>query len=178
MDKKKPGSKSKQKLDKQKANIIKRNIENVKNIRNKSKENLQVKDKPKTRSRSEKAKKKEIVASDQNAALTTFDDIKSPIPPNKISPTKAKISSTPIIKAEDNVQKVEISKFQDEEKIEDKQIFEAKNEDEKKEEAEVDESNKSPVQQTICVIKPSSVKRRRNSNELDDHMIKSIKKSL
>lgn len=159
---KKAGSKA-AKFEKPKANIIKRNIENAKKTRNKSKENPQHKALPAKRVKSAKPKTKKLTEA-TNTATDTFESIKSPVPPNKISPVKAKnniaVLEDPIIKPLEVGEEVSIAAEEKIEKVIEETLL-------------VVES--SPIKQGVIVVKASSVKRKRLS---DESMEKSVKKSL
>ena len=188
MEKKKPGTN--QKSATSSTNIIKRNIENAKNARNKSKENAKPQEKPKPRTRSEKPKKQKVNDLNSNTASNTFEDIKSPIPPNKVSPAKNKQSSTPIVAKDRPHDKAELRERIDENELEHQGNYEtgieiASNEPQLKETCEQElmekvenQMHESPVREEITVVKASSVKRKRDPNEEEDYLVKSLKKSL
>ena len=184
---KKTGSKS-NKFEKPKANIIKRNIENAKKTRNKSKENIREKPKVQGRPHSENAKIKKLTEV-ANTASDTFDSIKSPIPPNKISPVKVKQSSAPTASKAENTrtsittnEKRDRSSTQESNEINAELINTGKedmNEIVKPVDTDKPDSlNVSPAKQGITMTKASSLKRKREFDDDCDSMEKSIKNSI
>ena len=182
---KKTGSKS-NKFEKPKANIIKRNIENAKKTRNKSKENIREKPKVQGRPHSENAKIKKLTEV-ANTASDTFDSIKSPIPPNKIPPVKAKQSSIPASKLENtNMPEVTNEKAEpittEELTKPNTELVGTKKVDLKEEEGPADTDKQaspsvSPVKLGITMVKASSLKRKREFDDCDS-MEKSMKISI
>ena len=198
MEKKNPASKS-SKFEKPKTNLIKRNIENIKNIRNKSKENQRPKEKPKKRHLSENPKSKSIPETDVS---TVLDSIKSPVS-QKISPEKQKIQKNFENPHEDLQKKTVLNEessdfIQKEEKSSENEKTQEETHKTPKEthknpekDPEIQEKTdkitdpddqksqtpESPSQKSFTRKVPSSLKRKRNSTD-SDFMQKSIKKSL
>jgi chitodextrinase len=191
MDKKKAlaqGSK------KEKPNIIKRNIESVKTSRTRSKENVKpgYQSKARPQSQAPKPAKKEEKPNPRPLA-SKFESLKSPTVPSRDSPEKPK--KTPVEKpsaekaqpVEEQPEKIEAICEEVEERMGEEQgtiVEEGKGLDQEGKDEGIEgkcgekESGTPRVKEIQTKVMPSSVKRRRDSNDLSECIEKTIKKSL